>query len=137
MRSATGSYAERRQCARSPSPLSSLSVTPRYRMDVPGSRVLLRPGGLGRGGRLRRGVPGHGRLPGSGPLDDPGLVPISGPESRSRTPAHPDRPGQDSRRSPSARLLATGFAARMTDPCGMQLRASSGKRRWARDRTGG
>jgi len=29
---------------------------------------------------------------------------------------HPDRPGQDSRRSPSARLLATGFAARMTDP---------------------
>jgi len=39
-------------------------------MDAPGSRILLRPGGLGRGGRLRRGVPGHGRLPGSGPLDD-------------------------------------------------------------------
>ena len=32
-----------------------------------------------RGSRLRRGVPGHGRLPGSGPLDDPGLVPISCP----------------------------------------------------------
>jgi hypothetical protein len=44
-------------------------------------------GGLGRGGRLRRGVPGHGRLPGSGPLDDPGPVPISDPGSRSRTPA--------------------------------------------------
>jgi len=29
---------------------------------------------------------------------------------------HPDRPGQDSRRSPSARWLAIGFAARMTDP---------------------
>ncbi len=56
-------------------------------MDAPGSRILLRPGGLGRGGRLRHGVPGHGRLPGSGPLDDLGLVPISGPESRSRTPA--------------------------------------------------
>jgi len=40
-------------------------------MDAPGSRILLRPGGLGRGGgQLRRGVPGHGRLPGSGPLDD-------------------------------------------------------------------
>ena len=48
-------------------------------MDAPGSRILLRPGGLGRGGRLRRGVLGHGRLPGSGPLDDPGLVPISDP----------------------------------------------------------
>jgi len=47
-----------------------------------------RPGGLDRGGgRLCRGVPGHGRLPGSGPLDDPGLVPVSGPGSRSRTPA--------------------------------------------------
>src|SRR5690349_1972575 len=51
------------------------------------SRILPRPGGRGRGGRLRHGVPGHGRLPGSGRLDDPGLVPISGPESRSRTPA--------------------------------------------------
>jgi hypothetical protein len=40
-----------------------------------------------RGSRLRRGVPGHGRLPGSGPLDDPGLVPICCPGSRSRTPA--------------------------------------------------
>jgi hypothetical protein len=56
-------------------------------MDAPGSRIGLRPGGQGRGGRLRRGVPGHGRLPDSGPLDDPGLVPISGPGSRSRTPA--------------------------------------------------
>ena len=50
-------------------------------MDAPGSRILLRPGGLGRGGRLCRGVPGHGRLLGSGPLDDLGLVPISGPGS--------------------------------------------------------
>ena len=41
-------------------------------MDVPGSRILLRPSGLGRGGRLRRDVPGHGRLLGSGTLDDPG-----------------------------------------------------------------
>jgi hypothetical protein len=41
-------------------------------MDAPGSRILLRPGALGRGGQLRRGVPGHGRLPGSGSLDDPG-----------------------------------------------------------------
>ena len=41
-------------------------------MDAPGSRMLLRPSGLGRGGPLRRGVPGHGRLLGSGPLDDPG-----------------------------------------------------------------
>ena len=48
-------------------------------MDAPGGRILLRPGGLGRGGRFRRGGPGHGRLPGSGSLDDPGLVPISGP----------------------------------------------------------
>jgi len=56
-------------------------------MGDPGSRILLRPSGLGRGGRLHRSVPGHGRLPGSGPLDDPGLVPISDPGSRSRTPA--------------------------------------------------
>jgi hypothetical protein len=56
-------------------------------MDAPGSRIGLCPGGQGRGGRLRGGVPGHGRLPDSGPLDDPGLVPISGPGSRSRTPA--------------------------------------------------
>ena len=52
-------------------------------MDAQGDRILLRPGGLGRGGRFRRGGPGHGRLPGSGSLDDPGLVPglvpISGP----------------------------------------------------------
>jgi hypothetical protein len=48
-------------------------------MDAPGGRILLRPGGLGRSGRFRRGGPGHGRLPGSGSLDDPGLVPISGP----------------------------------------------------------
>jgi hypothetical protein len=41
-------------------------------MDIPGSRILLRPRGLGRGGRLCRSVPGHGRLLGSGPLDDPG-----------------------------------------------------------------
>jgi hypothetical protein len=41
-------------------------------MNAPGSRILLRPGGLGCGGRLRRGVPGHGRLPGPAPLDDPG-----------------------------------------------------------------
>jgi hypothetical protein len=33
------------------------------KMDAPGGRILLRPGALGRGGRLRRGVPGHGRLP--------------------------------------------------------------------------
>jgi hypothetical protein len=48
-------------------------------MNAPGSRIGLRPGGPGRGGRLRRGVPGHGRLPGSSPLDDPGLMPVSGP----------------------------------------------------------
>jgi hypothetical protein len=47
--------------------------------DAPGSRIPRRPGGLDRGGRLRRGVPGHVRLPGSGPLDDPGLVPILRP----------------------------------------------------------
>ena len=54
-------------------------------MDTPGSRILLRPGGRGRGGRLRHGVPGHGRLTGSGPLGDPGLVPISGPDANEDT----------------------------------------------------
>jgi len=57
-------------------------------MDAPGSRILLRPGGLGRGGRLRGGGPGHGRLPGSGPLNDPGArCPSPARDSRSRTPA--------------------------------------------------
>jgi len=40
-------------------------------MDAPGIRILLCPDGLGRGSRLRRGVPRHGRLPGSDPLDTP------------------------------------------------------------------
>ena len=48
-----------------------------------GGRIGLSPGGPGRGGRFCRGVLGHGRLPGSGPPDDPGLVPIGGPGSRS------------------------------------------------------
>ena len=47
--------------------------------DLPGSRVLLRPGGLDRGGRLRRDNPGPGRLPDTGPLDDPESAPIPGP----------------------------------------------------------
>ncbi len=47
------------------------------RWTLRGGRILLRPGGLGRGGRFRRGGPRHG-LPGSGSLDNPGLVPISG-----------------------------------------------------------
>ena len=58
-------------------------------MNAPGSRILLRPGGLGCGGRLRRGVPGHGRLPGPARWMTRGLVPISEPGSRSRTPAAP------------------------------------------------
>jgi|SRR6516225_1783339 hypothetical protein len=37
---------------------------PEWEMNVPG----------GCGGRLRRGVPGHGRLPDFSPLDDPGLM---------------------------------------------------------------
>src|SRR6266487_388568 len=85
-------------------------------MDAPGSRILLRPGGLGRGGRLRHGVPGHGRLPGSGPLDDPGLVPISGPESRSRTPAASGSSWSGFSPLALGTVLAIGFAARMTDP---------------------
>jgi hypothetical protein len=40
-------------------------------MDAPGIRILLCPDGLRRGSRLRRGVPRHGRLPGSDPLDTP------------------------------------------------------------------
>jgi len=44
----------RRLRVRSPRPPSSLSVMPEWEMNVPGSR----------GGRLRRGVPGHGSLPG-------------------------------------------------------------------------
>jgi hypothetical protein len=86
-------------------------------MGAPGSRIGLRPGGLGRGGRLRRGVPGHGRLPGSGPLDDPGLVPISCPGIQiedtggirivlAGVPAA----------CPMRRDWAISFAARMTDP---------------------
>jgi hypothetical protein len=55
-------------------------------MGDPGSRIGLCPAVLGRGGRLRHGVPGHGRLPGSGPLDGPGLVPVRGPRAGSRTP---------------------------------------------------
>ena len=56
-------------------------------MDAPGSRILLRPGGLGRGGRSAAAFPGMAAFRGSSPLDDPGLVPISDPGSRSRTPA--------------------------------------------------
>jgi hypothetical protein len=56
-------------------------------MGDPGGRIGLRPGGLGCGSRFRRGIPGHGRLPSSGPLDDPGLVSICGPGSQIETPA--------------------------------------------------
>ena len=48
-------------------------------MTAPGSRIGLRLTGRGRGGLLRRDVPGHGHLPGSSPLDDPGLMPVCGP----------------------------------------------------------
>jgi hypothetical protein len=47
-------------------------------MGAPGSRILLSPGGLSRGCWLRA-VFRHGRLPKPGPLDDPGLMPVSGP----------------------------------------------------------
>ena len=69
--------------------------------DAPGSRIPPRPGGLGRGGQLRR-VPRHARLPGSGPLDDPGLVPSSSPGSRSRTSAASGSSRPGSRHSPIA-----------------------------------
>ena len=47
-------------------------------MGAPGSRILLSPGGLSRSGCLCA-VFRHGRLPKPGPLDDPGLMPVSGP----------------------------------------------------------
>jgi hypothetical protein len=57
--------------------------------------------------------PGWGRLPGSGPLDNPGLVPISGPGSRSRTPAAsgPSWPGFP----PLALYVVTGDQFRRQD----------------------
>src|SRR6266566_4753933 len=61
-------------------------------MEAPGSRILLRPGGLGRSGRLCPSVPGLGRLPGPDPLDDPGVVPISARDPDRGHRRHPDRP---------------------------------------------
>ena len=84
-------------------------------MDAPDSRVLLRSGGLGRGGQLRCGVPGMAACrvperwmtqgwchlrPGIQIEDTGGIrIVLAG-----------------SRRSPSAPLLAIGFAVRMTGP---------------------
>jgi hypothetical protein len=44
-------------------------------------------------GRLCRGVPGHGCLPGAGHADDPGLAPVLGPDSGPGRLRHPDCPG--------------------------------------------
>jgi len=60
--------------------------------------------------------PGHGRLPGSGPSDDPGWCPSPARDPDQGHRRHPDRPGRGSRRSPSAPRSAIGFAVRMTDP---------------------
>jgi hypothetical protein len=60
--------------------------------DISDSRSLLRRGGLGRGGRLCRGVLGHRRLPGAGHAGDPGLAPVSGPDPGPARLRHLDRP---------------------------------------------
>lgn len=90
--------------------------------DVSGSRLLLRRGGLGRSGGLCRGVLGHGRLPGAGHADNPGPAPVSGPDPGPGRLRHLDRPGQVPAAGPLRRDRRTGFAVRMTNPCGMHLR---------------
>ena len=51
---------------------------------------------------LRRGVPGHGRPPGPARWMTRGWCPSPNPDPDRGHRRHPDRPGRDSRRSPSA-----------------------------------
>jgi hypothetical protein len=97
-------------------------MMPGMETGVSGSRLLLRRGGLGRGGGLCRGVLGHGRLPGAGHADNPGpaLSPVRIQVLGAcgiwivlaRFPPL----------APLRRDRRTGFAVRMTNPCGMHLR---------------
>ena len=108
------------------SPPSSLSVIPESeygRSGRPHRPAPSRPG-LRQPFAPASAFPGTG-LPGSGPLDDPGLVSICGPGSRSRHRRHPDRPGRSSHRSPSAVGPTISLAVRMTDPSGMHLRTEA------------
>jgi len=81
-------------------------------MDAPGSRIGPRPGGLGRCGRLCRGVPGMAACwvrPAGWSRADAHLPP--GDPDRGHW-WHPDRPGQGSRRPPFAPRPAIGSAVR-------------------------
>jgi len=87
---------ERRQCARSPWRLVSLSVTAWRAADMLGSRILLRPGDRERTGGLRRDVPGawppaEARLAGCCRGWHPSACPGSPPVSRHPVGSRPSR----------------------------------------------
>jgi hypothetical protein len=107
---------ERRHCARSPSPPSSLSVTPDRETDVPGQPFTA--------AQWRSALPRrsrHGRLPGCGYADDPGLAPVSGPDPGRGRLRQLDRPGLSSCRSPLCRDRRSASPSGRRTPSGVYV----------------